>query len=344
MQMKKIIIFCTAILSLLVMGCAKTEVEQPVAKKNIITVSASMPDQKDNSRGYTLGSDYGSASSIILGWDYTDKLKLCFEQDGNFYHQEASIQSNSITEKGKKAKFTFEIPVGISSTKPFNLYAIYQKTDNDKTNGGYFQNNSAKYILEYNEESCITLSNERSTEHNTGVIRPALKSVHQNITADELRNLSFTHLGWIIAVHIKNTAGKEMQKPQSFQLKYPESISTDSHIYNGSPSLSPVSIDLTKNGEIVSQAANQNTILFDFTKTPLRNNTLKKEEELIIYRWLLSTEKIEKLEAFLEPELRETLELKGDSAFPNKDKVENGKVYHIRINWSEERIEKYWEF
>lgn len=343
--MKKIIIFCTAILSLLVVGCAKTEVEQPVAKKNTITVSVSMPDQKDNSRGYTLGSDYGSASSIILSWDSTDKLKLCFEQKGVFYHQEASIQSNSITENGKKAKFTFEIPVGISSTEPFNLYAIYQKTDEKKENGGYFEDNSAKYILEYNEESCITLDKQQETQEGTfGMIRPVLKSVQTEITLAQLKQLSFQHLGWIIAVHIKNTAGKEMQKPQSFQLKYPESISTDSHIYNGSPSLSPVSIDLTKNGEIVSQAANQNTILFDFTKTPLRNNTLKKEEELIIYRWLLSTEKIEKLEAFLEPELRETLELKGDSAFPNKDKVENGKVYHIRINWSEERIEKYWEF
>ncbi|MCI5560757.1 MAG: hypothetical protein SPJ29_04000 [Phocaeicola sp.] len=343
--MKKIIIFCTAILSLLVVGCAKTEVEQPVAKKRTITVSASMPDQKDNSRGYTLGGNNKFRPNVILGWDNTDKLKLCFEQKGKFYHKEASIQLNSITDGGKNAKFTIELPTELTSTEPFNLYAIYQKTDGKTENGGYFQNNSAKYILEYNEERCITLDQQQETHEGTsGMIRPALKSVHQNITADKLQQLSFQHLGWIMAVHILNTTEQEKQLPQNFQLKYPVRISTDSHIYNGSPSFSPVSIDLANNDKIESLAELQNTILFDFNNSPLHRQSLGAKKDITIYRWLVSTKNVEKLEATLEPELKEPLEIYGDAALPGKEKVENGKIYHIRIKWSENKIEWGWVF
>ncbi|MCI5560755.1 MAG: hypothetical protein SPJ29_03980 [Phocaeicola sp.] len=333
--MKKIIICCTVVLSLLIVGCAKTEVEQPVVKKNTITVSVSMPDQQDKSRGYALAKNNGATPGIILSWDKTDKLKLCFEHKGKFYHKEASIKPNSITNEGKNAKFIIEIPNEIPSTEHFNLYAIYQKTDEKKENGGHFKEKSAKYILEDHEESCLTLSNEK----NTGVIRPALKSVLKNTMADKLQHLSFQHIGWIMAVHIKNTSNVEKKMPQSFQFKYEENVSTSSRIYNGVPSINPVSIDLTNdNIESLVPEKNQKTILYDFTNSPLRSKTLKAGESVIAYRWLISSKKIEVLEAILEvAENLKALELKGDSALDEKE-VDAGIVYHIPVEWSENKI------
>ncbi len=328
--MKKIITLFT-FLSLFIVSCTKTEVVPPTMNDRTITISATMPTGEESRVNYTGGTS--EQRSITLKWESTDKLQLCFVHDGKYYHTEAAIVPQSISQDGKSAKFQITLPEKIPTDAPFTLYAVYQQTDEDKSNGGHFEANTAKYVLENNEESCLTLDKKSETKSNSGIIRPVLKSIQEKVTVTTLKTISFEHQGWIMALHLKNNTSKTINLPEILQLEYHEESST-SFIYNGYPATYLVNVDLSNN-KIFSGSAKQDFVLFDIAHSSCPKQ-LESGKSITLYRWLMSTHTVEALDAYTYPDNAAQIA----TTVPLKSKeVKNGTVYHLYLVWSENSFE-----
>jgi hypothetical protein len=85
--------------------------------------------EDDAATRVSLTPDSGTPRGLLLQWETTDKLMLCFEYNATYYHVDANIDPASISANGKSANFTFDIPSDIPSDATFNLYVVYQKTN-----------------------------------------------------------------------------------------------------------------------------------------------------------------------------------------------------------------------
>lgn len=327
-QMKRIITILT-VLTLFTVSCTKTELNLPKAQDRTIIVSATIPADETASRVSYTTTD--GSLGITLKWNDTDKLMLCFVHNGNYYHKEASIVPNSISQEGKKADFKIEVPKEIPAEASFTLHAIYQQTDGNKDNGGCFEENTAKYFLENREDWCLTLDKPDTKEKNMGIIRPALISTRKDVTTATLNNLSFQHMGWIMALHLQNNTGKDQILPESLSFQSDK----NSSLWNGSHYYYSVNINLDNN-QIESKIPKKNSIMFHIGNSPYEGQTIEKGKTIVLYRWLLNTPYTNDMDAYIVS--KEGKSIKAPAILPRKN-VKPGTVYHVYLKWSDNKLE-----
>ena len=206
--MKNILSVIIALFALIVTGCTK-EFPQEENEPRTVVVSVNMESPEDTR--VSLTSTATTPHGLSLQWEEGDKLMLCFEHNfSNFYHNDAPMVPGSIRNGGKVADFIITIPTEIPDDAKFNLYAVYQKTDGDDTNGGYFKPGTREYVFEDYESLCITLNQP-------GYIpRPMLYFSKKNITKTanpDIGTITLNHSGWILAYHLKNSTGLTIGYP-----------------------------------------------------------------------------------------------------------------------------------
>ena len=206
--MKKTL-FTLAALAMIMVSCTQDNLEIEAQENRTFTVSAAMPEANDDAQtrvSLTPNAETGNYG-LDLKWEAGDKLMLCFEQDGTFYHNDAPIVDSTISADGKTAQFVITIPTEIPANATFNLYGVYQKTNTrNETNGGYFIEGTKLYELENSEEECITLDKLGSSER--GKARPMLYFSQTNIensSEPTFAPFNLEHSGWMMALHFKNS-------------------------------------------------------------------------------------------------------------------------------------------
>lgn len=334
--MKKIFFF--AVIALVAAGCAKTEIEAPAqTERRTIALSATLPaDESDARMTYT-------PDGTTLKWSAGDTLMLCFVHGANYHHNKAPIVPASISVDGKKASFTVTVPEEIPSGAAFTFHAVYQQTSTySPTNGGYFEAGTAKYVFENFEEECITLDKPTTDEDKSGIIRPALCHTQTNATATTLNNISFRHLGWVMALHLKNSSITDLNLPTNLRMQY-ENESPSSFIWNGCHNNNTVTFDLSSN-TVSSSTANwrdKASVYFginEYDWQPLYNSTLAAGASITLYRWLIGTPDIEPMRGYISFSGNE---VRTATLFPSRTKVQPGKVYHVYMKWNGTTLE--WE-
>ena len=336
--MKKIL-FTLAALAMIMVSCTQDNLEIEAQENRTFTVSAAMPEANDNAQTrVSLTPDAESGSyGLELKWENDDKLMLCFDHDGTYYHNDAPIVASTISTDGKTAQFAITIPTEIPTDATFNLYGVYQKTNTwYATNGGYFKGGTKLYELENSEEECITLDEMGSA--GKGIARPMLYFSQANIVNSSepaIALINLKHSGWMMALHFKNSSGVEINLPSTIQIAY--SSSNPVKILNGYHGGEALTFDadtkVFSGGS--TNASNTSTIYFSINQfgydwLPLYGNTLLAGESIVFYRWLVSSSleipSFTSTSVYLNGEKKPSTNLSGKT-------VELGKVYHIGLIW-----------
>ncbi len=332
--MKKILFL--AAVALIAVSCNKTEITTPATKGRTITVTATLPADEPQSR-ISLESDGKIPNGLQLKWEKEDKLQLCFVHSGKYYYSTAPIIAEKISPDSKKAEFSITLPEDMPKEGTFTFHAVYQKTDEDKTNGGYFEEGTENFLFEQNEEQCIVVKNKK--DNYKGLIRPALRFSKSEVTDATLTHISFSHMGWIMALNFHNKTDKRIDVPTYLQLLYDNQHSTSS-IWNGYHKTASVKMNL-KDGTISSDTPNninKASIYFNINRDnlPLYNEKLDAKETIILYRWVVSTPDIQPMKAKIQMRDKKVAE----TSTPLKArKVENGKVYHVKLSWDGNQLQ-----
>ncbi len=347
--MKNKLFIIAALFALILTGCAKenleTEIEakpeaQTKAGPKKVTVSVTMTSPVDNATRVTFSPDSETPHGLIFRWEETDKLLLCYEyNDGtitHYYHGDGAIKPESISEDGKTADFDCIIPSDIPTDATFNFYAVYQKTNSDDADGGCFQPNTKIYDLEMHESICIRLDNGGGQR---GIVRPMLYYSKTNIINTEspaLGSIKLQHAGWIMAIHLKNNTGAEMNLPAFIILAsvYFNYVSNG----DGDNSISTTSFDFSDNTFSTGSSDLKNIFLsINKDGNPLSGHKLKADESIIFYRWVATNTTI--------PKLLGAISFSGDDVdqitstlLPPKT-ITFGKVYHIYTTWDGSKFE-----
>ena len=151
-------LFTLALLAMIMVSCTQDNLEIEAQENRTFTISAAMPEANDDAQtrvSLTPNAESGYYG-LDLKWEEEDKLMLCFEKDGTYYHNDAPIVASTISADGKNAQFTITVPSDIPTNASFCLYGVYQKENTwTETNGGYFKEGTMLYELENGEEECI---------------------------------------------------------------------------------------------------------------------------------------------------------------------------------------------
>jgi len=288
----------------------------------------------------SLTPDSGTPHGLILKWETTDKLMLCFEYNANYYHVDANIDPNSISTSGKTANFTFSIPTQIPPDATFNLYVVYQKTNGNNSDGGRFRPGTKIYDLEKTEKDCITLDQLNPTTQR-GIPRPMLyfqKANIANTASPDIGTIKLVHAGWIMALHFKNNTAGEIDLPSNYEIAAWAFFGNVDWVYNGNYSdTSPetTSFNFSNHTFSTSYSGDLNYLLLRINQdgSPLYGNKLAPGASIIFYRWIASTTNI-------------PTNLAGGVGFNNGESgtdmfglsggktVTYGKVYHIYSIWN----------
>ncbi len=335
MNVKKL--FLLAALALVAASCAKTEIDAPAQEQGrTLTLTASLPADGPESR-MAYATDGRTPHGLTLKWAAGDKLHLCFVHGGQYYHADTeALEASHITTDGKRANFTVTVPAAIPADAAFDFHAVYQKINTwTNNNGGYFETGTANYIFEDNEEQCITLDREGSSQK--GIIRPALRYTQKNATAATLGSMAFEHMGWVLALTFTNSSGAEMDLPASLRLRYDRESPT-SFIWNGFHGFNTVKTDLNSGTASSSTSGwdSKACVHFEinfvgYTWHPLYGQKLAAGASITLYRWVISTPQIEPMLGYLQ-RIGAQSENRTVTQLPSKT-VENGKVYHVRLEW-----------
>jgi hypothetical protein len=316
-----------ALLFVLVLtGCAKDNSE---AESKMVTVSVTMTSPEDDAATrVSLTPDSETSKSLILKWEETDKLMLCFEYDAHYYHVDAPIVPGSISANGKSADFTFAIPTEIPSDATFNFYVVYQKTNGDGTDGGCFRPGTKIYDLEKNESTYITL-NQPTSNNNP---RPMLYFEKKNITNTEnpdIGTIKLIHAGWIAAIHFKNNSSDPIDLPAYIDLELPY----NNWVFNGDwPEKATTSFDFSNRTFSSSTTQTRSDLWLSINEegNPLYEQILAAGASIVFYRWVASGTSIPGLYAEFE-----FPDGSGDITYPgiSAKSITYGKVYHIYTVW-----------
>ena len=331
-----------AALALIAAGCSNQELTEAVqdgqdSNARVITLQATMPQFTDDAATRaTYESDGKPVSGVVMKWTADDKLKLCFKKGSNYYHKDAAIVPGSISSDGKTAKFTWEMPTEIGAGDTFDFYAVYQRSYMDETYGGVFEAGTANYKLVSQDYVSVTL--DKGGRDGDGIINPMLLFSRTGITKAGLNTLTLdlAHTGWIMALHLKNSTGMEMDLPQSIRFEY-LTESPSSFIWNGLYlSSATVKMDVTTrtitsdDSEWVRKACVSFSVN-EVSAQPLSGQKLAAGAELVLYRWLVSTDQVNQMGARM---LQKGAGSYNNSTnnFPGRT-VQKGKVYHTFLNW-----------
>ena len=271
---------------------------------------------------------------LDLKWEADDKLMLCFEQDGTYYHNDAPIVASTISADGKTAQFAITIPTEIPANATFNLYGVYQKTNTwTETNGGYFKEGTKLYELEDKEEECITLDKLGST--GKGKARPMLYFSQTNIensSTPAFATFNLQHSGWMMALHFKNSSDAEIDMPIRLTLDNPQGTEWAWNGYHGN---NDIYFDVSTQAFSYESSTKERerTLWFtinEYDWLPLYGQKLAAGESIVVYRWVASLPDV--------PQLRGEATFR-DSIFPETSTnispktVTKGNVYHIGLIW-----------
>ncbi len=341
--MKTKLLIIAALFAFILTGCAMDNLEiesRPEPEPKIVTVSVtiSSPDDyvipksgADTRVSLTPNSE--TPHGLILQWETTDKLMLCFEyNDGtttHYYHVDAAIDPTSISANRKSADFIVAIPGAIPFGENFNFYVVYQKTNSDSADGGCFRPNTKIYDLEMHESICLTLDKPISNQR--GISRPMLYFSKTNITNTDdpaIGPISLTHAGWIIALHFKNNTSAVIDLPVFINLS---SVYFDC-VFNGDNPISTTSFDFSSQ-TFFSSSTELKDIFLSINKAgnPLYGDRLEAEASTILYRWVATNPTI--------PMLLGGISFSGNGVevitrvLLRSKTVTYGKVTHIYTTW-----------
>ncbi len=326
--MKNKLSIIAALFALILTGCAKENLETEVEPK-MVTVSVTMTSPEDDvATRVSLTPDSGTPHGLILKWETTDKLMLCFEYNANYYHVDATIVPGSISANGKSANFNFTIPTEIPSDATFNLYVVYQKTNGDNSDGGCFRPNTKIYDLEKYESTYITL-NQPTSNNNP---RPMLYFQKRNITNTDnpaIGPITLIHAGWIVALHFKNDTTYEINLPKYIDMVLP----LNNWVYNGDwPEKATTSFDFSNCTFSSSTTQTRYDLYLSINEVgnPLHGQKLAAGAFTVFYRWVASGTSIPGLYAEFE-----FPDGSGDATYPglSAKTITYGKVYHIYTVW-----------
>jgi len=265
----------------------------------MVTVSVTMTSPEDDAATrVSLTPDAQTPHGLLLKWETTDKLMLCFEYNANYYHVDANIDANSISANGKSANFTFTIPTQILPGETFNLYVVYQKTNGDGTDGGYFRSGTKIYELEKNEKDCITLD-QLSLTSQRGISRPMLYFEKTNITNTDnpdIGPIKLIHAGWIMAIHLKNITDAEIDLPDGISLGF--LYFGEDWVYNGEWPDATTSFDFSNHSFSSSSTEISDLYLSinEDASNPLYGQQLAANASIVFYRWVASIKNIPTLD------------------------------------------------
>jgi hypothetical protein len=324
--MKTKLSIIAALFALILTGCAK---ENRDPKMVTVTVSMTSPED-DAATRVSLTPDSGTPQGLILKWETTDKLMLCFEYNANYYHVDANIDPGSISANGKTADFNFTIPTQIPSGANFNLYVVYQKTNGNSTDGGYFRPNTKIYDLEKNESTYITL-NQPTNNSNPRPMLYFQKTNIANTATPDIGPINLIHAGWIMAIHFKNNSSTDIDLPKYIGLA-PFSFSGDYWVYNGNDIDNfTTSFDFSSHTFSSSNSdLSELDLYINKDGSPLYGHKLAPNTATVFYRWVASDTSIPQLFGGIEfPDETFDVTYPGLSA----KTITYGKVYHIYTVW-----------
>lgn len=333
--MKKTL-FTLALLAMIMVSCTQDNLEIEAQENRTFTVSAAMPEANDDAQTrVSLTPDAESGSyGLELKWEEGDKLMLCFEKDGTYYHNDAPIVGSSISNNGKSAQFTITIPTEIRANETFNLYGVYQKENTwTETNGGYFKDGTMLYELENSEEESITL--DKMGSYGNGIARPMLYFSQANIensSEPAIAPINLKHSGWMMALHFKNSSGVEMDMPVSLRLDNPQGTKWAWNGYHGN---NTIYFDVSTQAFSYESSTKERdrTLWFNINEynwLPLYGQKLAAGESIVVYRWVASLPDVPQLKG--EAIFRGSIYPKTSTNMPSKT-VTNGKMYHVYSEW-----------
>lgn len=336
--------FTLAALALIAAGCSNQELTEAVqegqdSNARIVTLQATMPETTDQAPATraTYESDGKTVSGVVMKWESTDKLKLCFKHGGNYYYKDADIVPGSISTNGKMAMFTLIVPTEIPDEDTFDFYAVYQREHpNSYFPSGYFHPGTTNFEIVADEYCNVTLA--RRGDSGLGIINPMLLFSAKNTTKAGLGTLklNFEHTGWIMALHLKNSTGSERDLPRSIEFRYPYE-STTSFIWNGyTLTYNDVLMDVST-GTVTTSFSDwqkKQCVIFginEYSDNPLLNGKLAAGAELVLYRWVVSTPQIEEMQTkFVR---KNGIYFYTTNRLPART-VAKGKVYHVFLDWA----------
>ena len=185
----------TFIVLLFVTACSNQEIVDneeilPIPTRTL-KLKAMMPGGDTKSSGPTtrLSLTETDEGTIDVKWKEGDKINLCFvSQDGDVVRTVSNVSIINISENGKQADFEINIPEGITGT--FNLYGVY--------GASFSPGNSSTVVLPSNAGSGSGTA--LSDLEDITVMRFAA----ENLTDASTPQVSFSHLGSILAIYVKN--------------------------------------------------------------------------------------------------------------------------------------------
>lgn len=182
MRNKLFFIAITALLS--AVGCTDSDItgQRETAIGQTITLTASMPTGRPETRLALTETDEGN---ISVKWKEGDKISLCFVS-GETVRTLNDITVTNIREEGKKADFDFSLPEGIHY--PFNLYGIYGATLATDSKTVTFPAAPAGSGLPDTEPVCV------------------MRFAVENLMPCVPVSVSLTHLGSLLSIQLTNSS------------------------------------------------------------------------------------------------------------------------------------------
>lgn len=302
---KTILLLMLPVMLLMMSGCEKGE-DSPVLP-SFITITATIVEEGPDTRIGFPESD--GDSKIDARWKNNDELQLCFIHNDTPYKK--TVRTTDISGDGKKATFRVELPQEITSGS-FDLYGV---------SGGAGLNDDDPRLAElydiYKNQKVENYTLQQIQDKNI----PVLKFERKGIVRNENQTIvvQMEHLGWLIALHIKNNTGKELNLKPVITL-----YSKDTWIYN----LGKNSYDLVNNKFTGNPAFD---CIWTPSQTPLQNGEIRT-----YWQWVTSINEIPDLELVLyDGVTAEPFATSGNIL--RKREINNGNAYHFYVQFESEK-------
>ena len=306
----------TFIVLLFVTACSNQEIVDneeilPIPTRTL-KLKAMMPGGDTKSSGPTtrLSLTETDEGTIDVKWKEGDKINLCFvSQDGDVVvvRTVSNVSIINISENGKQADFEIAIPEGITGT--FNLYGVY--------GASFSPGNSSTVVLPSNAGSASGTGTALSDLEDITVMRFAA----ENLTDASTPQVSFSHLGSILAIYVKNAFSYGFDLNQI-------TLSSEGYGYNWLKNYTINSTyDIATNSFI---NANDGTGL---AFRPPGTTYVAAGDSVKLYRWFIPGNTIGTGNSATKFDFKTYVNPTNYSYQISTKKLEPGKFYRLRMEW-----------
>ena len=212
----------------LLAGCSESEINNvgTVTEEKILTITGyteNLPETRvvysDEGLPSQTGTSYLNAGRININFESGEIIEFTFAQGSVYKKTTGTVKTGSVkatSNGGSKCQFTVSIPAGINTALPFDLYAVLAGKNNDSDwKGNYIDSNDPRYVSQHIDlnGSVPDINADRSNDWVNSrevadqIIQVAsLTGIVYKSSAKEnfIKNLSFRHLGALLAFVIKN--------------------------------------------------------------------------------------------------------------------------------------------